>query len=410
MTAGIPATRASPGGRPTRSRAHGNLPGVARGGPGTGRPVTRETHARISALARCPPARPGARRRTDRLPGAAPGRHTGQAAAAAARPRWQTLAAHPVQAAWPVTSRVSLSRAAVALEHRLLVFVLAAAAVGLAVQGPGRFADSHAGTLVALAVLVLAAGISVQADGLRGLGGALGRIMLIAAVSTVALPALAWLAGRLVADPVLRDGVLAAGLAPAEVASVGLAALAGTDTALAALLLIISAAATVALAGPLLSLLAGTTASAGSAGLLATLALVVALPLAAGIVARARWPHAAPLRTAAPMAGNVALLVLIYLVAAQIPHSTAYLPVIPALLAFLAGSALLGWILARLVSPDRRPAVLLPIAMRDFAIAAGIADTAFSHRAAAPLGAYGILVLLFGTIASRRATAPATSP
>lgn len=303
-----------------------------------------------------------------------------------------------------MTRRVSLTGAAAALERRLLIFVLCASAAGLAAPGPGRFADSHAGILVALAILVLTAGTSVQAAGLRRLGGVFGQVMVIAAVSTAALPALAWLAGRLVADPVLRDGVLAAGVAPAEVASIGLAALAGTDTALAAILLIISTAASVTLAGPLLSLLAGTTTTAGPTGLLATLALVVALPLAAGIAVCARWPQA-PLLSTGPTTGNVALLVLVYLVAAQIPHSATYLPVIPALLAFLAASALLGWALALLVSPDRRHAVLLPIAMRDFAVAAGIADTAFGHAAAAPLGVYGILVLLFGTITSRRAAA-----
>jgi hypothetical protein len=37
--------------------------------------------------------------------------------------------------------------------------------------------------------------------------------------------------------------------------------------------------------------------------------------------------------------------------------------------------------------------------MRDFAVAAGIAASAFGAAAAAPLGLYGILVLIFGTAA-----------
>jgi hypothetical protein len=37
--------------------------------------------------------------------------------------------------------------------------------------------------------------------------------------------------------------------------------------------------------------------------------------------------------------------------------------------------------------------------MRDFAVAAGIAASAFGAPAAAPLGIYGILVLVFGTVA-----------
>jgi hypothetical protein len=38
--------------------------------------------------------------------------------------------------------------------------------------------------------------------------------------------------------------------------------------------------------------------------------------------------------------------------------------------------------------------------MRDFAIAAGLADAAFGPAAAAPLGLYGILVLAWGTAAA----------
>ncbi|MGH3493998.1 MAG: hypothetical protein ACRDRL_06345 [Sciscionella sp.] len=295
-----------------------------------------------------------------------------------------------------------LSAATGVLDRWLLAFVLAAAAVGLAASGPGRFLDTHAGIPVVLAVLVLTAGATVESSGLRRMRGSLAPIAVITVVSTLALPALAWLAGRIVIAPALRDGVLAAGVAPAEVASLALAARAATDTALAATLLITSTAATVALAGPELSLLADASTSVDTAGLVTTLTLVVALPLAVGIATRARWPNANAVRVAAPPLGNLALLVLVYLVAAQIPHTTTYLPVIPALLAYLAGAAGLGWALARLVKPAQRRSVLLPIAMRDFAVAAGIADTAFGHAAAAPLGVYGILVLLFGALTGPR--------
>jgi ACR3 family arsenite efflux pump ArsB len=111
-------------------------------------------------------------------------------------------------------------------------------------------------------------------------------------------------------------------------------------------------------------------------------------------------------RTFAPTGGHLTLLALVYLVSAQIPHSPAYLPVLPALVAYLAGAALLGWVLSRLLAPARRPAVLLPVAMRNFAVAAGVAATTFGPAAAAPLGAYGILVLLFGTLATRHAHRP----
>jgi predicted Na+-dependent transporter len=51
------------------------------------------------------------------------------------------------------------------------------------------------------------------------------------------------------------------------------------------------------------------------------------------------------------------------------------------------------------VPARRRTAIVLPTAMRDFAVAAGIATSAFGAAAAAPLGIYGILVLIFGSAA-----------
>jgi len=73
--------------------------------------------------------------------------------------------------------------------------------------------------------------------------------------------------------------------------------------------------------------------------------------------------------------------------------------IVLALLVYLAGGAVLGWRLAVDVPSRRRTAIVLPTAMRDSAVAAGIATSAFGAAAAAPLGIYGILVLVFGTVA-----------
>jgi predicted Na+-dependent transporter len=71
-----------------------------------------------------------------------------------------------------------------------------------------------------------------------------------------------------------------------------------------------------------------------------------------------------------------------------------------ALLLYLVAGGVLGWLLAIGSPAPRRTAIVLPTAMRDFAVAAGIATSAFGTGAAAPLGIYGILVLIFGTIAA----------
>ena len=90
------------------------------------------------------------------------------------------------------------------------------------------------------------------------------------------------------------------------------------------------------------------------------------------------------------------LLVLLWEVASELQMRASDVRVVIALLLYLAGGTGLGWLLAIGVPSGRRIAIVLPTAMRDFAVAAGIAATAFGPAAAAPLGIYGILVLVFG--------------
>jgi predicted Na+-dependent transporter len=86
-------------------------------------------------------------------------------------------------------------------------------------------------------------------------------------------------------------------------------------------------------------------------------------------------------------------------VASQLHLRASDARILLALLAYLAGSVILGWLLAIGATPAQRTAIVLPTAMRDFAVAAGIAASAFGAAAAAPLGIYGLLVLIFGTAA-----------
>jgi predicted Na+-dependent transporter len=97
--------------------------------------------------------------------------------------------------------------------------------------------------------------------------------------------------------------------------------------------------------------------------------------------------------------GTASLLVLLWEVASQLHLRASDARVLLALLAYLAGGVILGWLLAIGAPPAQRTAIVLPTAMRDFAVAAGIAVSAFGAAAAAPLGIYGLLVLIFGTAA-----------
>ena len=284
------------------------------------------------------------------------------------------------------------------LDRFLLLLVIISAAAGVAWPGPGRHVDAGGAILGTLAVLVLCTGASMTFGEIAAIRVASRRLVVVLVVTTVTLPVLAWLASHIIADPVLRGGVLAAGVAPAEVASVALTGLAGGEAALAAGLLVASTVLTVLLAGPVLSVL-GAHSSASQLGLLSTLALVVALPLAAGSAMRTIDPFRGREQPLVRVLGTVSLLVLLWEVASQLKLRASDTRVVIALLLYLAAGSALGWLLAIGVPPRRRTAIVLPTAMRDFAVAAGIATTAFGAAAAAPLGIYGILVLVFGTVA-----------
>jgi len=293
-----------------------------------------------------------------------------------------------------------LARLAGFLDRFLLPLVLISAAVGVAFPAPGRALADHGAILPTLAVLVFCTGSTITFADFGKVRHALGRMSLVLASTTVVLPLLAWLASRLVNAPSLRGGVLAAGVAPAEVASVALTGLAGGEIVAAAVLLTSSTLLTVLVAGPILSLLGGHSAISQLA-LLSTLALVVALPLIVGSTVRTIDPFGGRDRTLVDVLAVISLLVLLWEIASELRLHAAYGVVAAALLSFLAGSGVLGWLLAIGATPGQRVAVVLPTAMRDFAVAAGIAASAFGVAAAAPLGIYGVLVLAFGAVAVR---------
>jgi predicted Na+-dependent transporter len=298
-----------------------------------------------------------------------------------------------------------------------LAAALAAAVIGLSVRGPLAWLAGHQGINIALVVLVAATAAGIDPDALRRLARAWRRVLVTVAAGITVLPALSWAVAQLVPSGPLRDGVLVAGLAPCEIASVATTGLAGGEAAVAAGVLIGSTLATVLLAAPVLTLEAGRGGFSPGA-LIGNLALVVALPLAAGLTARCLVPATRRVlatqraETAASRTALAAVAVLVALVAAEVRLSAGYAAVAGALLLFLAGSAVLGRLLAARSTRAVGAALLLVTSMRDFAIAAALAAAAFGPAAAGPLGLYGIAVLVWGTAAAgtlraRSAAAPA---
>jgi predicted Na+-dependent transporter len=299
-----------------------------------------------------------------------------------------------------------------------LTAVLAAAIIGLSVQRPLAWLADRQGINVLLAVLVFATAVSIEPAALGRLAAAWRSLLVALVTGITVLPALSFAVSRMVAAGSLRDGVMAVGLAPCEIASVATTAMAGGEAAVSAGVLIGSTVAAVALAGPILTLEAGH-AGVSPGGIVANLALVVALPLAVGIATRAWVPSAARALSTdrgERVAAGVALFsvaALVALIAAEVHLSARYGAVTGALVVFLAGSAVVGRILGARSRPAAATALLLTTSMRDFAIAAGLATSAFGPAAAAPLGLYGILVLVWGTAVAgvlRQRTAAADGP
>jgi bile acid:Na+ symporter, BASS family len=264
-----------------------------------------------------------------------------------------------------------------------------------------------------LAALVLATALGIAGPDLVAPRRHAVAVAVLSVAPLIALTLAAWALGRLF-DENTRDGLLAVGLSSSEVASVGLAALAGADATIA-LGAVTGSLVLAALVGPVaIGWLAGHSGHGGSGDLLVRFALVVILPLVAGVAIRsapvaARWLRARDAERDGVAAVVVAVLVYAALSGTQGAHGLGQALV--ASIAFLIVSAALAAVWQR---GTRRDGTAVPgalaIAMRDFAVAAALASQAFGNRAAAVPGVYGVVMLLAGSgfvTALRRSTRPA---
>jgi len=286
---------------------------------------------------------------------------------------------------------------------------LALVAAALALAAPSGALADHTDLLLGGLVLTTALGIS-SAD-LAGLRRHVADVAVLSAAPLVLLTAIAWVVGRPFAAPI-RDGLLAVGLSSSEVASVGLVALAGADATIA-LGAVTGSLVLAALLGPaMIGLLAGGGGHADAGRLLGRFALVVLIPLAAGVALRSPPRLRSRLERFDGQREGVAGITVAVLVYAALSARGAHRlgSALLASLIFLAISAVLGELWRR--QRGDRPAAVpgaLTIAMRDFAVAATLAAQAFGRSAGAVPGVYGVLMLVAGSIAVgalSRAAAP----
>jgi predicted Na+-dependent transporter len=276
------------------------------------------------------------------------------------------------------------------------IALVAAACAALAPSGAlARHSD------LLLAVLVAATALGISFRDLARLKGHAGAIAFLSVAPLVVLAALAWAVGRPF-SPTIQHGLLGVGLSSAEVAVVGLVALAGAD-ATVALGAVTGSLIVAALVGPLAIGWLGGGGHADSGALLGRFSLVVIVPLLCGVSVRSVAPRLAAFDGEREGIAALSVAVLVY-AALSGTHGARHLgAAVLASLAFLAGSAGLGELWRRRAGGGGAAVPgALSIAMRDFAVAAALATQAFGTAAGAVPGVYGVLMLVGGTVAAGR--------
>jgi BASS family bile acid:Na+ symporter len=278
-----------------------------------------------------------------------------------------------------------------------LLLPLAVVAAGFALVVPSNALAERSDWILGALVLFTALGIAPSQ--LATLGDQKLALATLVLAPLVVLGPLAWAIGRPFAEPV-RDGVLALGVSSTEVAAVGLVALAGGSAALTLGALTGSLIASALVGPPLLSLLAGGT-DVAVGELVGRFALVVLLPLAAGLTLRALAPRAGNVDRELGGLATLTLVALVYAAMSGAHEDGRLLSAALAGILFLVGSAGPVALWLSVAPPELRITGALVIELRDFAVAAALAAEAFGPPAATVCGVYGVLMLLTGAAAAQ---------
>jgi BASS family bile acid:Na+ symporter len=190
--------------------------------------------------------------------------------------------------------------------------------------------------------------------------------------------------------------LLALGVSPTEVAAVGLIGLIGGPAELAIAVLAVSLLLSAVLGPPLLLLLASGAHTAHVLPLLGRFALVVGVPLLLGLLVRGARPALARREVELSASASVIVVVLIYASLSDDRGGGSLAGALAVSVAFLALSLLLALAGMRMLRATGDRSIALAIGMRDFAVAAALAASAFGSAAARVAGIYGVLMLLAG--------------
>lgn len=284
------------------------------------------------------------------------------------------------------------------IHDRLVLYVLTASAVGLLVPDTVR----HLAPAVPVFLAGQVAGVALTLE-VRHLVGVLRRplrVLAPLAVQWTVVPAVGLGLAHVAPSAQVADGLVITAASPAEITSALVAVVAGGSGEVGITLMVASIASATLLTPAWVQIGLGSAANVGPGPLVGELALCVALPLAASLAARHRLPALAGQAGRCLDIAAVSVVLVVGIAAAQARDlvTTPQIGMAVVLcLALLVTGYLAGAGIGRLLRVERRirRAVLFPVGMREFGIAATVA-LAVRPEAAAIAGVYGILVMLTG--------------
>ncbi|MFC6955491.1 bile acid:sodium symporter [Halorubellus litoreus] len=290
------------------------------------------------------------------------------------------------------------------VDDNLLWWVLAAVAVGVLVPELSVVTD-YATPI--LAVMVGSVSLTLTVDRFRAVDG---RGVAGALVGHVAMPALAFaIAVALDLSPALVAGFVVLGAVTPELVTPTMTELAGGDTALAMVVLVVAGVGATALVPLALATFVGDAVAVDSMAIIEGLALAVIAPMGAAIGLR----HAFDERVGAheDVYSSVSAVAVIVIIGGVAAANADLLRDAPALTAVVAAGALalnaagygLGYLVGTGGSRETKVATTLSVGMRDFAVAAALVVAAgFPTVATLPAVTFGVVELTTSALLAER--------
>jgi BASS family bile acid:Na+ symporter len=295
-------------------------------------------------------------------------------------------------------------RAATILEDYLVLWIVVAVGIGLAFPSFGRLSPL---TTPILAVMVGSVSLTLSPTAFRRVRPrAVGLLLL----GQIGMPVAAFAVARALSlPPAVTVGFVVLGAVTPELVSPVMTELAGGNTALSTVVLVLVGLGSISLVPLAVTVLLGATVPFDPVGVVRTLLLAVVLPMAVAVGLRARFPDRVGRYDRYYPSVSALMVVLVIGIVTAANAGLVRGGSRGTLLVVLVGAAVLngvgyalGWLLGRPLTPDERVTALFSVGMRDFAVAAGVVVAAgFPPAAALPAVAFGLVEMVSSAALAR---------